>query len=814
VVHICGCIPARIRHALADLPETLDETYQRTLREINEADWEFAHRLFQFVSVASRPPRVEEVAQLSAIDFEAGPIPKFHEDWRLEDSVDAVLSTCATLLVIVDGGYPFGKVIQFSHFSVKEFLTSPRLAEASNVIPRRYHVSMTRAHTLVAQACLSILLHLHEDAVTSDCLEKWPLAGYAADHWADHAWFEDVSRNVEDAMKQLFDPSKPHLAVCVWIHDPGASWPTRCAEKPLSLTGTPLHYAALWGLPLIVEFLVIEHSQDVHSRGLENMRTPLHLASKHGKVKAARMLIEYGADVAAQDKDGFTPLHLVSQAEVASMLIEHGADVAAQDKDGETPLHLASRAIDVGVVRMLIEHGADVAAQDKDGKTPLHLASQENGVGVVRMLIEHGADVAAQDKDGFTPLHLAMQEEVARMLFERGADVKTQNKGGWNPLDLALSRGLVGLVRIYIEHGVGQIAQGKGKWTPLHRAPFLEYIDVAQILFHHGVDVTTQDRRGLTPLHLAAGGHAKLALVLLEHSATYAMPQYWLSDHVSLTYVILERDADADARDNDNCTPLHWASQQGHLEVVRVLLEYSVDADARDNDNCSPLHWASQQGYLEVVRVLVEHGVDVNAQDHSNWTPLHGASQNGHLEVVRYLLEHGADGCASDQGGWTSLQWPSYNGDSEIVRVLLDHGVDANTRDNSNWTPLHAASQQGHREVVQVLLEYGADANSRDDSNQTPLHLASRTGHLELVQLLESSANIHVRNDEGRTSSEEASVLEHGADANSRDDSGQTPLPPASRAGRLGLLQSCWRAAARIFLCRTTRVAPHSRERP
>jgi hypothetical protein len=147
VAYICGCIPARIQHALAELPETLDETYERTLREINKADWEFAHRLFQFVAVASRPLLVEELAEMLAFDFKAGPVPKFYEDWRLEDPVNAVLSTCPSFLSIVDGEdrhqYPFGivKVIQFSHFSVKEFLTSARLAEASDLVARRYHVS-------------------------------------------------------------------------------------------------------------------------------------------------------------------------------------------------------------------------------------------------------------------------------------------------------------------------------------------------------------------------------------------------------------------------------------------------------------------------------------------------------------------------------------------------------------------------------------------------------------------------------------------------------------------------------------------------
>ena len=118
VVYICGLIPARIRQALAELPETLDETYQRTLQEIKNAQWEFAHRLFQFVAAASRPLRVEELAELLAFDFNAEPIPNFCEDWRLEDPVDAVLSTCPGFLAVAN--VEDSQIIQFSHFSVKE----------------------------------------------------------------------------------------------------------------------------------------------------------------------------------------------------------------------------------------------------------------------------------------------------------------------------------------------------------------------------------------------------------------------------------------------------------------------------------------------------------------------------------------------------------------------------------------------------------------------------------------------------------------------------------------------------------------------
>ena len=127
--YLSDCIPGRIRHALDELPGSLDGTYERTLGEIKSTDWEFARRLFQCVAAAARPLRAEELAEFLAFDFKAGPIPKFREVWRLEDPFGAVLSTCSTLLALVNVND--SPVIQFSHFSVKEFLTS--LALAKNV---------------------------------------------------------------------------------------------------------------------------------------------------------------------------------------------------------------------------------------------------------------------------------------------------------------------------------------------------------------------------------------------------------------------------------------------------------------------------------------------------------------------------------------------------------------------------------------------------------------------------------------------------------------------------------------------------------
>ena len=104
MLHLRGCHPGRIQQALRELPETLDETYERTLREINKANWNLAHRLFQCVAVASRPLLVKELAEFLAFDFNASPTPRFIEGWRPEDPINAVLSTCRSFLIVIDIG--------------------------------------------------------------------------------------------------------------------------------------------------------------------------------------------------------------------------------------------------------------------------------------------------------------------------------------------------------------------------------------------------------------------------------------------------------------------------------------------------------------------------------------------------------------------------------------------------------------------------------------------------------------------------------------------------------------------------------------
>ena len=177
-------MPSSIRKALDELPTTLDETYERALQGIPKEKRQHAHHLFQCLVVAIRPLRVEELAELFAIEFDQDSGPRLNEGWRPENPENALLSACSSLIAVVENNG--SKIVQFSHFSVKEYLTSGRLrsSEIGNV--RHYHIPLDAAHTVLAQACITVLLQLDEK-VDKDCLEAFPLAFYAAQHWVDHA---------------------------------------------------------------------------------------------------------------------------------------------------------------------------------------------------------------------------------------------------------------------------------------------------------------------------------------------------------------------------------------------------------------------------------------------------------------------------------------------------------------------------------------------------------------------------------------------------------------------------------------------------
>jgi Ankyrin repeats (many copies) len=326
------CYPANLQDTLLELPESLDDTYKRTLSGIERAKREFAYRLFQCLTVSNGPLRVEELADLLAIRFDSQKRPIYHVDFRLKDAHEAVLSTCSSLIAIVN--VDDTPMVQFAHFSVKEYLISDRLAIAGPDLSP-YHVDPQLAHTMLAQVSLSVLLGL--DKVDKKSMKHFPLAIYAAWHWVAHAQFEDVSASIENEMDRLFDPNKPYFATWVWIYD--IDYPFRehmFTDNPLDARpeAVPLYYATLCGFYSLAKRIILKHPRDVNARGGYHV-TPFHAALAKGNTQIALLLLDHGADINALDNDDLSPLHKSSRGgrcDVAEFLIEHRANVNKQNQ--------------------------------------------------------------------------------------------------------------------------------------------------------------------------------------------------------------------------------------------------------------------------------------------------------------------------------------------------------------------------------------------------------------------------------------------------------------------------------------------------
>ena len=754
-----------------------------------------------------RPLRVEELAEVLAFEMDTaeGELPRYHPDWRWEDQENAVLSACSSLITIVNSND--SRVIQFSHFSVKEYLTSKRLSTASVVISR-YHIALEPAHLVLARACLGSLLHLdtcanteHDKPESSDengSEESNILRKYAAEYWTSHAEVGDVASCLKDAMETLFDPNKPFFAAWRQIHDPNTYHHFKQSH---------LYYAARHGFYDLVQYLIDRHPEQVTHHDVTYM-SPLVAALESGKhVRVADLLLKHGARVHIR-KD--PPLCCVIRehhlndgcAHAVRFLLEHGAQLNAGEQTRMTPLHRASYVGHPEVVRILLEHGADPALQNTSGNVPLHFVSErchrdENERLIVARLLLRGryADVNAQDSEGSTPLHFATynrRPKIIQLLLAHGASAHIEDDRGRNPLhemspfhkegdrDDALR-----CIQLLLEQGVDVNVRDRNHETPLHIASSNGSLEITQLLLEHGAKANAENFHGQTPLHLVSHGQN-------------------VNENSNVTRLLLQLGMDVNARDKHLATPLHFATSNGHLETALALLDHGADVNAQNADGKIPLHLLGVSlGTYEdtchsLARLMLERGADVNARDKNQATPLHSVSYIPRLEPARVLLDHGANIHAKNAQGQTPLhsvsqhvnKFPSLS-ETALVELLLSRGADLNARDNDQATPFLLLSPIWNPRTTEILIKKGADVNVVNILGQNAWHCVSQNPHLDrwwcgsLFKLLrgvdmsgrdnDERTPLHLASYYGQVEVAEA-LLEHTVQVNATDIWGHTPL--------------------------------------
>lgn len=522
--------------------------------------------------------------------------------------------------------------------------------------------------------------------------------------------------------------------VCPFISDVQTEARTRFSfEASFGLDMYPISEAATVGHDLHTELAIISYPEcleDTWNRDGRNGYTALHCALMSGHLSSARLLLMYRADVNARHSEltwsqlpgasyemnetpRVTPLMRAAengQHSVLCLLLEFQADIHAQNCHGKTALMLAASQGHESIVSLLIGHQADVNAAtmscEDDGRTALMLAASEGHESVVRLLVLHHADVNAVSVRGESALMESSKQgsmSITRLLIEQHADVNAANKDGRTAFIWSALGGHESIMRLLIDHQacitpciLNSRLDADGD-TLLMWATCSGQENVVRLLLELRADVNAADASGRTAIMEAVE-----------------------NDHQSLVRMVLECGADVNAADKNSASPLYQAACLGFDSIVRLLLEHKADVNAVTESGYTPIISAAGVGHLSTVQLLIESKADVHASTTKGVvvTALTFAAHNCFHSIIRLLVDHQADVNAEESNGCTALmracalRGQPVMGYGRHIVASVNHPVVALRK----------------HETVLLLLQLKADVNATTKNGKTVLDYCSQWG--------------------------------------------------------------------------------------
>jgi ankyrin repeat protein len=510
---------------------------------------------------------------------------------------------------------------------------------------------------------------------------------------------------------------------------------------PMNRTVTPSRLNAEGERLLRDEIRVAEQLvQDVEKRIAAGRATSSELANARKEVVRLKRQLPENLSPAQQR------LLLEDQIQIVKQQLSY-IEKLAPDRRGELP----------SVQRELLSLQREIAAVDDTAKvagteiasgTILTQAESEE-LTRVRNLAQNSPDLLnAPSRDGYTVLQLAARDgytAVAEFALSQNADpnVRVRNI---TPLEFAAQRGHLRVVQMLLDKG----ARPDDGNALLH-ASANGFKSIVELLTSRGADVNRATGENETPLHAASwNGHAGVAEVLLKNGAR---PDVLLNPNPQ------PQNTQWGNLARQGATPLHFAVDRGNQKIAELLLDAKGSASVTNYVGTTPLHLAAEGAKTNLMALLLERGANPNAMTLDNdWTPLMAAIGALSTNAVRLLLENGADpnlagGYYQEKPNSPLHLASSFAPAPGIVKLLHAAKANIEATNGAGFTPLQAAVRYQKDDVALVLLDAGANPNRAFPDGATMLHLAT-DGRVALVR----------------------SLLEHSANPNVVDRSGDTPL--------------------------------------
>ncbi|XP_078435400.1 ankyrin repeat family protein [Wolffia australiana] len=245
-----------------------------------------------------------------------------------------------------------------------------------------------------------------------------------------------------------------------------------------------------------------------------------------------------------------------------------------------------------------------------------------------------------------------LMKKLAKQLGEGGkqlgktvSDVKDANKR--TALHFAAREGKINVCKYLIEElGLEVDIKDEEGETPLIHACRQEQLETVRYLLDRGADPSASSDLGATSLHHSAGtGNIELLNLFLAKGVN-------VNSHC------------------DSGTPLIWAAGHDQVEAVKVLLNHQANPNARTDDDITPLLSAVAAGSVSCLKLLIESGAEVNIMA-GGATPLHIAADIGNSDLISILVKAGANPNAEDEEGFKPIQTAVLRSNLEAVTILF-----------------------------------------------------------------------------------------------------------------------------------------------
>ncbi|KAJ3575031.1 hypothetical protein NPX13_g4173 [Xylaria arbuscula] len=710
-----------LRDKLRNLPEDCTKAFDAAIERIEVTNDEVTRHVMTWLLFSKRPVTAEEVRHAYAVKGQKG---FFNAEYI---PAEYLLTSCCAGTVVIDHDHG---ILRPVHDTVQDRLRSLK------ILPQN-------PHEQIARSCLEYLSledfssYPRSNADVKECLQRYPLLKYAAEHWFDHA----IEAGDDDNLSgQVLDFLRSKNLGCAFL-----------IRNPI----------------------------------LPRVYSGLQACAYFDKNDWAEQLINQPMDVNFTGEDGQTALHWAvhyKRSKMVTLLIKHGAEVNVSDAEGDTPLHSAIYEDDALIANQLITAKAKLDCCNRAYWTPLAWALKHGSSRLAAVLISNGADVNLKDHHGWTPLHVASRYsriDLARLLLEKGSDVNVKAKDGWTPLQHAAQYGDESLTSLLIEHQANvDLRDREGGFTPLRWAIMHGHTAVAKLLLDHKADVNTTCLDRITPLIQAAkNGNKHAAWLLLtnnaelnsqsKHGSTALIPAI-IKNHVSIAWLLIEQGADLNLADNEGKTAISWAVINDNLSLLWLLLEKGANHDSADAEGNKPLHIAAKYGFDKIINLLVDRGANIDDKNKQGYTALHNAVRRRHPATVNLLMHLGANLDAADNKGRTSLHHAAHERSRAMVTALLEGTAKLDAQDKDRMTPLHHAilsdgkADDDYWNVVWALSEDNRSINLQDSSEKTALiHAAQKGDPVATLCLMKRRADTELRDANHLTARDHAANEQH-----------------------------------------------------